>query len=395
MLKNLTKTHRRYFTFIGEEISLNSDQLLIQDAAKIFARENILPFSLEWDLHSHFPNDTLKKSAELGFGGIYVPENIGGSGVGRLESSLIFEALSYGCPSFSAFLSIHNMVNWMISEFGNDNQKTTYCKLLSSMEFLGSYCLTEPDSGSDAAAMKTKAVKVGDDFILNGSKVFISGGGQTDLLIVMCKTGEKEISAFIVDAHSPGIIYGKNEKKMGWKNQPTSMITFENCKVPSVNLLGKQGDGFKYAMNGLNGGRVNIASCSLGGADFAIEKAIEYTSERKQFGKRIIDFQNTQFKLAQMTSKLIASRLLVRLAARALDSNDSNKISLCSMAKLVATEDCYTIVDDALQLFGGYGYLHDYGIEKVLRDLRVHRILEGTNEIMQVIIAKELMAKNK
>ena len=382
------------FTETGESLCLNPEQIIIKDTAKAFAKEFIAPNSLEWDTNSFFPKETIKSTAKLGFASIYIPEAHGGSGLGRLEASLVFESLAYGCPSFSAFISIHNMVNGMISEFGTEYQRSEFCPLLSSMEMLSSYCLTEPNSGSDSAAMKTKAILSGEDYLINGSKIFISGAGATDLLIVMCLTGDKEISAFIVPAKTSGISYGKNEKKMGWKNQPTCAVCFENVRVPARNLLGKKGDGFKYAMNGLNGGRVNIASCSLGGAEFAIERTLGYTKERKQFGKRIIDMQNTQFKLAQMSSRLIASRLVVRLAAKALDENDPQKIVLCSMAKLIATEDCFRIVDDALQLFGGYGYLHEYGIEKVVRDLRVHRILEGTNEIMQLIIAKSVVGKS-
>jgi hypothetical protein len=393
-LRGLVRRPKAQFSDLGENLSLAPEQIMIKETAKSFAKTEILPHTLEWDANSFFPREAIVKTAEIGFGGIYIPEAHGGSGLGRMEASLIFEGLSYGCASFSAFISIHNMVNWMISNYGNDDQRKEFCSRLNTMELLGSYCLTEPNSGSDAAAMKTKAVKKGGDYVLNGSKMFISGGGASDLLIVMCLTGEKEISAFIVDANAPGIIYGKNEKKMGWKNQPTSLVTFENCVVPARNLLGKAGDGFKYAMNGLNGGRVNIASCSLGGAEFAIDRAIVYAKERKQFGKRLIDFQNTQFKLATMEARLLASRLIVRQAAKALDQDDHGKIPLCSMAKLIATEDCFQIVDQALQLFGGYGYLHEYGIEKVLRDLRVHRILEGTNEIMQIIIAKHLAADN-
>lgn len=369
---------------------LTPEQVMIKDTATNFAKEYILPFSNEWDEKSYFPIDVIKKSAELGFGSIYIPESCGGSGLGRLEASLIFESLAYGCASTSAFISIHNMVNWMVAEFGNDKQRAEICPELSAMNILGSYCLTEPNSGSDAIAMKTTAKVDGNDFVLNGSKMFISGGNSSDIYLVMCKTGEKEISAILVPKDTKGISFGKFEKKMGWKNQPTTLVVFEDCRVPQSNLVGVKGEGFKYAMSGLNGGRINIASCSLGGAQYAFDRALSYTNERKQFGQKIFDFQNTQFKLAEMAARIYASRLLVRSAARALDSDDPDKISMASMAKMVATEDCFWVVDEALQLFGGYGYLHEYGIERVLRDLRVHRILEGTNEIMKVIVSRNL-----
>jgi alkylation response protein AidB-like acyl-CoA dehydrogenase len=390
ILKSLARVTRRGIINLGDKTELSSEQIMIKETALSFAKDHILPYANEWDAQSFFPVETIKKSAELGFGAIYVPEQYGGSGLGRLESSLIFEALSYGCASTSAFISIHNMVNWMIGEFGSESMKQEMCPQLSAMEILASYCLTEPNSGSDAAAMKTNAKIEGGDFVINGSKMFISGGNASDVYLVMCLTGEKEVSAILVDRKTPGISFGKFEKKMGWKNQPTTLVMFEDCRVPLKNLVGVKGEGFKYAMSGLNGGRINIASCSLGGAQYAFDRALAYTNERKQFDKKIFDFQNTQFKLAEMAAKIFASRLLVRAAARGIDANDEDKISMASMAKLVATEDCFWVADEALQLFGGYGYLHEYGIEKIVRDLRVHRILEGTNEIMKVIIARNL-----
>ena len=390
-IKALRRRPARLFNDLTESFSLTDEQKLIKETALNFAKERIMPHALEWDLKGHFPEDVVKSTAELGFAGIYLPEAVGGSGLGRMEASIIFEALAYGCPSTSAYISIHNMINWVIGSFGSEEQKQEYCTKLSSMEYLATYCLTEPNSGSDAAAMKTMAKEDGDDFVINGSKMFISGGSVADINLLMCLTGPKEISAIIVPKDAKGLSFGKREHKMGWKNQPTTLVMFEDCRVNKRNLIGKRGDGFRFAMKALNGGRVNIASCSLGGAQFALDKAIEYTNDRKQFGKRISDFQNTQFKLAEFATKLLSSKLMVRAAAQALDSNDKDQIALASMAKLQATDQCFEIVDGCLQLFGGYGYLHEYGIEKVLRDLRVHRILEGTNEIMRVLIHRNLI----
>lgn len=390
-IKSLNKRVTRPIFNLTESFSLTDEQRLIKETALNFAKERIMPFSLEWDINSHFPIDVIKSTAELGFAGIYLSEDVGGSSLGRIEASLIFEALAYGCPSTSAYISIHNMINWVISTFGSEDQRQEYCTKLSSMEYLATYCLTEPNSGSDAAAMKTMAKEDGDDFVINGSKMFISGGSIADINLVMCLTGPNEISAIVVPKDAKGLSFGKREHKMGWKNQPTTLVIFEDCRVNKRNLIGKRGDGFRFAMQALNGGRVNIASCSLGGAQFAIDKAIEYTNDRKQFGKRLSEFQNTQFKLSEFATKLISSRLLVRAAAHALDNDDKDKIALASMAKLHATDQCFEVVDGCLQLFGGYGYLHEYGIEKVLRDLRVHRILEGTNEIMRVLIHRNLI----
>ena len=390
-IRAVNKILKRHIYTVGDSFSLTPEQIMIKEMAYDFAKEKIAPFSLEWDENGVFPVEALKETAELGFGGIYIPEEQGGSGLGRFEASLVFEALAYGCPSFSAYLSIHNMVNWMIASFGNDKQKEEFCLPLSEMSLLGAYCLTEPNSGSDAASMRTTAVERGDDFVINGSKMFISGGSVADLYLLMCVTGPKEISTLIVPKDSQGLSFGKKEMKMGWKNQPTTLVNFEDCIVPKRNLLGDKGMGFKFAMQGLNGGRVNIASCSLGGAQAVLDQTVQYTKDRKQFGKSIADFQNTQFKLAESASKLLTSRLAVRFAAQALDQKDQDLIGLASLAKLEATDNCFQVVDDCLQLFGGYGYLHEYGVEKVLRDLRVHRILEGTNEIMKLLIYRNLI----
>lgn len=390
-IRTLNKQMTRKISGLTESFSLTNEQRLIKETALNFAKERIMPFALDWDAKSHFPEEVIKSTAELGFAGIYMPEEVGGSGLGRMEASLIFEALAYGCPSTSAYISIHNMINWVIGTFGNEEQKKEFCTRLSSMEYLATYCLTEPNSGSDAAAMKTMARENGDDFVINGSKMFISGGSVADINLVMCLTGPKEISAIVVPKDAKGLSFGKREHKMGWKNQPTTLVMFEDCRVNKRNLIGNRGDGFRFAMQALNGGRVNIASCSLGGAQFALDKAIDYTNDRKQFGKRLADFQNTQFKLAEFATKLLSSKLMVRAAAQALDTDDKDKIALASMAKLHATDECFEVVDGCLQLFGGYGYLHEYGIEKVLRDLRVHRILEGTNEIMRVLIHRNLI----
>lgn len=387
---------RRFSVFykLNDTASLTEEQAQIQQAAYDFAVEKLLPNSAEWDRNSHFPVDMFKETAPLGFTGIYTSEEGGGVGLGRLEAALIFEALAYGDVSFSAYLSIHNMVNWMIDSFGNAEQKQEWCQKLSSFELMSSYCLTEPNSGSDALSLQTSAKKDGDDYIINGSKCFITGGPTSNLFLVMCKTGPKEISAIIVPDTCQGIIRGKNEHKMGWKSHPTSTVTFDNVRVPQRNLLGKEGEGFKFAMKGLNGGRINIASCSTGGAAFALNEAINYAKTRKQFGKPIADFQNLQFKVADMSTDLVTSRLLIRKACNIMDnpeSTDADKIMYSSMAKKHATEACFDIANYALQIHGGYGYLNDYPIERVVRDLRVHMILEGTNEIMRMLIGRKML----
>ncbi len=373
---------------------LTEDQTLVQDAARRFAEERLKPNAAQWDEDKFFPLDVMKDSAELGFAGIYTRDDVGGSGMGRVEAALIFEALSRGCVSTAAFISIHNMVSWMIDQWGSDEQRQRWLPDLTAMNMLGSYCLTEPGSGSDAASLRTKAVRDGDHYVLNGSKAFISGAGVSGVYIVMCRTGEpgpKGISAVVVEKDAPGLSFGANEKKMGWNSQPTAVVSFEDCRVPVNNRLGEEGQGFSIAMNGLNGGRINIGACSLGGATEAFELAREYVKGREQFGNPIAQFQGTQFKLADMATELEASRLILYRAAAALDAKDPSAPKYCAMAKRFATDLGSKIANDALQLHGGYGYLKDYPIERIVRDLRVHQILEGTNEIMRTIIAKDLL----
>ncbi len=376
------------------DFALNDDQRAIQDAARQFAEAELAPHSAEWDETKHFPVDVMRHAAEMGFCGIYTGEEHGGMALGRVEAALIFEELSRGDVSTAAFISIHNMATWMIDKFGSDDLRARYVPSLVTMEKIASYCLTEPGSGSDAAAMRTTATRDGDEWVLNGSKAFISGAGTSDVYVVMARTGEagpKGISAFVVDLGTPGLSCGAQEKKMGWNSQPTAIVAFDDCRIPAANLLGKEGDGFRYAMMGLDGGRLNIAACSLGGARLALETTLEYVSTRKQFGKPIGDFQNTQFKLADMATQLDACRLMVLRGAWAMDTNHPEKTKWCAMAKRMATDVCFQIGDEALQLHGGYGYLKDYPLERIVRDLRVHRILEGTNEIMRVITAREMM----
>ena len=373
---------------------LNEDQSLIQDVARKFADDRMKPFAAEWDENKHFPEDVLREAAEMGFAGIYTGEAHGGSGMSRLDACLIFEQLSRGCVSTAAYISIHNMCAWMIDSWGDDGQRAKFLPPLMSMEHFASYCLTEPGAGSDAASLRTKAVRDGDDYVLNGSKAFISGGGRSDIYVVMARTGgegPRGISTFLVEKGTPGLSFGANEKKLGWNSQPTAVVNFEDCRIPAANRLGEEGIGFKIAMNGLNGGRVNIGACSLGGAAEALGVAAEYVQSRKQFGKPIGGFQVTQFKLADMATDLEASRLMLYRAAAAIDAKDPSTPKLCAMAKRFATDACFDIVNQALQLHGGYGYLKDYPIERILRDLRVHQILEGTNEIMRVIIAKDVL----
>ena len=371
-----------------------NDQKAIQEMAKNFAETELMPYASEWDQKEIFPIDTLRKAAQLGLAAIYVNEDRGGSGLNRLDAAIIFEELSRGCVSTAAYLSIHNMVTWMIDSHGSDNIKDKYIKKLSSMEMMSSYCLTESGSGSDAAALKTTASKKGNShYLLNGSKSFISGGPTSDLFLVMCRTGgegAEGVSCFLVEKGSKGLSFGKQEKKMGWNSQHTSMVNFDNCQIPLENIVGNEGEGFKIAMQGLDGGRVNIAACSLGGARAALEASISYSSERKQFGKSIDQFQITQFKLADMATELEASRLMVLRAASSLDAKDPQATKLCAMAKRFTTDICSNICDMGLQIHGGYGYLKDFPLERLVRDLRVHQILEGTNEIMRVIISRKL-----
>ena len=376
------------------DFALTDDQRAIQDAARAFAEAELAPHSAEWDENKHFPVDVMRHAAEMGFCGIYAGEQHGGMALGRIEAAVIFEELARGDVSTAAFISIHNMATWMIDSFGSDDLRGRYVPSLVAMEKIASYCLTEPGSGSDAAALRTTAKRDGDHWVLNGSKAFISGAGTSDVYVVMARTGQdgpKGISTFVVDKDAPGLSFGAQEKKMGWNSQPTAIVSFDDCRIPAENLLGKEGDGFRYAMMGLDGGRLNIAACSLGGARLALEMAQDYVASRKQFGRPIGDFQNTQFKLADMATQLEAARLMVLRGAWAIDTGHPEKTKWCAMAKRLATDACFQIADEALQLHGGYGYLKDYPLERIVRDLRVHRILEGTNEIMRVITAREMM----
>lgn len=375
------------------DFALTEDQRAIQDAARQFAEAELAPHSAAWDEEKHFPVDVMRAAAEMGFCGIYTSEEHGGMALGRVEAAVIFEELSRGDVSTAAFISIHNMATWMIDRFGSDELRARMVPSLVTMEKIASYCLTEPGSGSDAAALRTTARRDGDHYVLNGSKAFISGAGVSDVYVVMVRTGEdgpKGVSTIVVEKDTPGLSFGANEKKMGWSSQPTAVVSFDDCRVPAANLVGGEGEGFRYAMAGLDGGRLNIAACSLGGARLALETAQEYVKSRKQFGKAIGDFQNTQFKLADMATQLEACRLMVLRGAWAIDTNHPEKTKWCAMAKRMTTDACFQIADDALQLHGGYGYLQDYPLERIVRDLRVHRILEGTNEIMRVITAREL-----
>jgi alkylation response protein AidB-like acyl-CoA dehydrogenase len=376
------------------DFELNEDQRAIEAAARKFSREKLAPHAAEWDAREIFPVETLREAASLGFAGIYVKSDVGGSEMSRLDAAIIFEELSAGCTSTAAFLSIHNMASWMIDRFGGEAQRKRFLPSLTTMEKIASYCLTEPSSGSDAASLKTRAVKHGEHYVLNGSKAFISGGGVSDLYVCMVRTGDegpKGITCLVVEKGTNGLSFGKKERKMGWNSQPTAQVIFEDCRVPIANRIGGEGEGFRIAMMGLDGGRINIAACSLGTARASLEEAIAYTRERKQFGRPIADFQASQFKLADMATELEAARLMVRNAAAALDRHDANATMLCAMAKRFATDASFAIANEALQLHGGYGYLKDFPAERHVRDLRVHQILEGTNEIMRVIVARELL----
>ena len=372
----------------------NDEQMAIKEMAKNFAETELMPHASEWDQNEIFPIQTLKKAAQLGLAAIYVSEDHGGSGLNRLDAAIIFEELSRGCVSTASYLSIHNMVTWMIDAHGSESIKKKFINKLSTMEIMSSYCLTESGSGSDAAALKTTASKKGNShYILNGSKSFISGGPTSDVFAVMCRTGGEGpggVSCLLVEKGVEGLSFGKQEKKMGWNSQHTSMVNFDNCQIPLENIVGNEGEGFKIAMQGLDGGRVNIAACSLGGARAALEASISYSAERKQFGKSIDQFQVTQFKLADMATELEASRLMVLRAASSLDAKDPQATKLCAMAKRFTTDICSNICDMGLQIHGGYGYLKDFPLERLVRDLRVHQILEGTNEIMRVIISRKL-----
>jgi alkylation response protein AidB-like acyl-CoA dehydrogenase len=375
---------------------LTEDQQMFADTAKQFSDSELLPNAAKWDQEHIFPKDIIAQAGELGFCALYTSEDVGGLNLSRLDASIIFEQLAMGCTTTTAMMTIHNMAIWMISTWGTSSLKGAWCPSLVTGEKIASYCLTEPSSGSDAASLSTSAKKDGDHYIVNGSKVFISGAGSTDMLVVMVRTGEigpKGISALAVPADSGGIIYGKAEEKLGWNAQPTRQITFDNVRVPVENLLGNEGEGFSLAMKGLDGGRINIASCSIGTAQQALNLAMKYMKEREQFGKPIAAFQGLQFKLADMATELVAARQLVRLAAYKLDQNDPEKTAYCAMAKRFATDVGFQVCDAALQIYGGYGYIKEYPLERHFRDVRVHQILEGTNEIMRVIIARRLLTE--
>ncbi len=372
---------------------LSEDQRLIQKTARDFAASKFAPFAAKWDEDEIFPIPAMREAAELGFAGIYVKGDVGGSELTRLDAALIFEELSAGCTSTAAYISIHNMASWMIDRFGTDEQRRKWLPKLTPMQLIASYCLTETGAGSDAANLKTKAVRDGDHYVLNGGKAFISGAGVSDVYVCMVRTGvdgPKGISCIVVEKGTKGLSFGKNERKMGWRSQPTAQVIFEDCRVPVANRIGAEGDGFRIAMMGLDGGRINIGACSIGTARAALEQAQRYVTERKQFGQTIGDFQTTQFKIADMATDLEASRLMIWNAAAALDRRDPRATMLCAMAKRFASDNASKIANDALQLHGGYGYLKDFPLERHVRDLRVHQILEGTNEIMRVIIAREL-----
>ncbi|MBT1063455.1 acyl-CoA dehydrogenase family protein [Bowmanella sp. Y26] len=375
--------------------NLTDDQLAFVETARQFAEQELAPHAGEWDKQHHFPKDVIQKAGELGFCALYTPEEAGGLGLSRLDSSIIFEQLAMGCTATTAMMTIHNMASWMIAKWGTEAVKSAWCEHLVTGQKLASYCLTEPGSGSDAASLRTSARKEGDHYVVNGSKMFISGAGETDVLVVMVRTGEagpKGISALVIPADAEGIVYGKAEEKMGWNAQPTRLVTFEDVKVPAENLLGMEGEGFKFAMQGLDGGRINIATCSIGTAQQALNTARNYMLERQQFGKPLAAFQALQFKLADMNTELVAARQMVRLAAFKLDNNDPEKTAYCAMAKRFATDVGFKVCDDALQIHGGYGYIREYPLERHVRDVRVHQILEGTNEIMRLIVARRLLA---
>ncbi|EHZ2589391.1 acyl-CoA dehydrogenase family protein [Vibrio parahaemolyticus] len=378
------------------DFELNEDQLAFAEVAKQFADQMLAPHAAEWDENHHFPKDVLRQAGELGFLSIYTPPEHGGLGLSRLDAAIIFEQLAMGCTATTAFMTIHNMATWMITSFAKAEVAQQFSADLISGEKLASYCLTEPNAGSDAASLTTSAVRDGDEFVLNGAKVFISGAGDTDVLVVMarsCGEGAGGVSAFVVPADIEGISYGKKEAKMGWNCQPTRMITFENVRIPADYLLGEEGEGFKFAMLGLDGGRINIATCSVGTAQQALNEAKQYMTERKQFGRSLAQFQALQFKLADMATELVAARQMVRLAAAKLDAQHTEKSAYCAMAKRFATDVGFKVCDQALQIHGGYGYIKEYPVERHFRDVRVHQILEGTNEIMRLIISRRLLTE--
>jgi len=374
------------------DFELTEEQRAIRDTARAFARDQMMPFARQWDEEECFPVDTLRAAAALGFAGIYVAADVGGSALVRLDAVLIFEELAQGCTSTAAYISIHNMVAWMIDAFGAGELRRRVLPDLCSMKRFGSYCLTEPDSGSDAASLKTRAVRENDHYLLDGVKAFISGGGRADVYLVMARTGEsgpRGISCFLVENGTPGLSFGAQEKKLGWHSQPTAMVILENCRVPAANRVGAEGQGFKIAMSALDGGRLNIAACSLGGAQFCLDRTVTYMKERKQFGTRLADMQALGFRIADYSTELEAARLLLYRAATALDAREPAATRLAAMAKRLATDTGFDVVNGCLQLHGGYGYLRDHPIERVLRDLRVHQILEGTNEVMRLIVSRD------
>ncbi len=376
------------------QFDLTDDQRAIQEMAQKFTADEITPHAAEWDEKHIFPRETIQKAAELGFGSIYVSEESGGIGLGRLEAALIMEAMAYGCPSTSAFISIHNMASWMIDCFGSEAVKQKYLPDLVPMAQIASYCLTEPGAGSDAASLKTKAVKDGDHYVVSGTKQFISGGGANEIMVTMTRTsddGARGVTCLVVEKDMEGVSFGANEKKLGWHSQPTAQVNFDGVRVPAENRVGDEGEGFRIAMSGLDGGRLNIGACSLGGAQRCLDETVSYTKERNQFGKAIADFQNTQFTLADMATDLEAARALLYLAAAKVTEGAPDKTRFAAMAKRLATDNGSSIVDRALQLHGGYGYLQDYPIERFWRDLRVHSILEGTNQIMRMIVGRDLL----
>lgn len=376
------------------DFSFTEEQVMIQDMASGFSDTELAPHSIMWDEEKYLDRAVFTKAADLGFLGIYTSEDYGGTALSRLDSAIVFEQLARGDVSHTAMITIHNMATWMIDRYGDETLRAKYVPGLTSGDLVASYCLTEPGAGSDAASLSTKATRKGDEYILNGTKTFISGAGWSDIYVVMARTsddGASGISCFVVEKGAPGLSFGSTEKKMGWNAQPTAQVIFEDCRIPVSNRVGAEGEGFKFAMSGLNGGRINIGACSLGGAQKALDASLQYTKDRKQFGKMISDFQNTQFMLADMATELEASRLLIYRAADALDKNRPNAGSACAMAKRYATDMCSKIANDALQLHGGYGYLSEYGIEQIVRDLRVHQILEGTNQIMNVIVSRALL----
>lgn len=376
------------------QFNLDENQLAFQDAARSFAEKELAPYASDWDANKIFPREAIQKAGEQGFCGVYTREDVGGLGFSRLDAAIIFEELAAACPSTTAYITIHNMVTWMIDTFANETVRQAICPALASGMKFGSYCLTEPDSGSDAASLKTTAVKQGDTYILNGTKAFISGAGESDFLVVMARTGEagpKGISAFVVPADAKGISFGEKEKKLGWNTQPTRFIFLDQVEIPSDYLLGKEGDGFKIALKGLDGGRINVGICSVGAAQGALNLAQRYMHERMQFGKALAQFQALQFKIADMVTELVAARQMVYLAAFKLDTKDANATTYCAMAKRLATDNSFTVCNDALQLLGGYGCTQDFPVERLMRDARVHQIVEGTNEIMKLVISRRIL----